>query len=843
MNNLLMAGGMVTVSDPLSTSTGDVLLTLLSDGNLVLQRPVPGTVLWQTSTSGQPGTHAIMQADGNFVLYDADGTALWATGTWNNPGAWIILQDDGRLVVYSPSGQPLWASSLPSIMVAGQQLNPGDAIYSSAGRVALELGLDGNLVLSRADTSTTLWQSDTAGQPGVHAIMQTDGNFVLYDADGTALWATGTWNNPGAWIVLQDDGNLVVYTSAHASLWASDTVQTWPPMSAIESVSLVSEQSSEDIFLIVGDTKFLIESAEEFAALGFDSSKVRTVADGLLDGFKSLPLHAVPETKASDVWFDFGNSWNLYWGTMLGNSKSSAAIARKDVLVAGWFSDYAQPPNLPFPNNYPLVNYVPMGQPGGGVEDIHYDIMLDAQFIARMYGPGGLSNALTDAVWPGNPNPGNPPGPVAFPFATDPPLEPGGAAVVTFNSWILPSNGNADPGGGRNDVHGELNCWHVYDVHSKSFSENWRGRGPAPAGWIVEDWEMYPEFGGDIADADTWFPFDPLDPESLGHRITGGDYVLLRGTIWQENNHGLDQIGFEKPPTVGQDGVTEMHPPDWVCRVGPPNPNARKTILWTAWASEDVTGPPISVLQRTVLPDFEPSSPTGKLRVRSVEQLIDPRFTKPGTIATLTEQVWIDHIDVDLVIQPDGTDQARFKAAWLVGWSETDENDRVWVNDELPAGAVEFADNETWDWEGDNVFYGSLAHRSALKAGMHQHGFTGAARPLVCGEDDVLFAMVFLDPDNPPDEIMLQWQTTEWLSPAYWGANLLAGEEHGTSPRRYMGPLPASGEWIRLSVPAREAGVGINTPIHGMSFTLSGGRATWDYAGAAADMTVSPSER
>jgi hypothetical protein len=45
-----------------------------------------------------------------------------------------------------------------------------------------------------------------------------------------------------------------------------------------------------------------------------------------------------------------------------------------------------------------------------------------------------------------------------------------------------------------------------------------------------------------------------------------------------------------------------------------------------------------------------------------------------------------------------------------------------------------------------------------------------------------------------------------------------------------MGTLPATGQWVRLSVPAAQVGLEGRT-LNGMAYTLYGGRATWDYAG------------
>jgi hypothetical protein len=61
------------------------------------------------------------------------------------------------------------------------------------------------------------WQYDNGG--GNYALMQGDGNFVLYYGY-SAIWATNTHDNPDAYLKMQDDGNLVVYSDTHSALWA-----------------------------------------------------------------------------------------------------------------------------------------------------------------------------------------------------------------------------------------------------------------------------------------------------------------------------------------------------------------------------------------------------------------------------------------------------------------------------------------------------------------------------------------------------------------------------------------------------------------------------------------------
>jgi hypothetical protein len=632
---------------------------------------------------------------------------------------------------------------MASYLLPGQRLNVNDQLVPATGRVVLIQQPDGNLVLYRSDNSLALWASNTVGYPVTVAVMQEDGNFVCYAADGKAYWATGTDGHRGAFVIVQDDGNLVVYDADHRPLWASNTVQTWPVMSGIENVSLVKEQSNPAVYLIVGNTKFWVTDPAEFGALGFDWSKVRVVADGSLGGFTEDRLHPAPAVKPSDVFFDCGDTRDAppFFGTFAGNCKPSAAIVHKDVLVAGWLRNPDGTGELPY------VNYDSNKQ---GIEDIHYNLFLDAVFLDRMYGLNGLSTALANAIWPGNP-----PAPIPLPFATEAAPTPLAVRGASFNSWILPRN--------INDLHGELNSWHVNDTKLGSlFTDHFKGRGQQPAFWV----NPLPR------DGDAWFPFNPLDPEATGEPLKVGDYVMLRGTIWQENNHAIDTSEWSLAPTINHDGYSEMHPPDWVARVRPPNPNARLTVGRIAKASPAISGPQISVNVQVPL-DFSPSSPERKLQLRSFKRLVDTRCTNFATVISVTEQPSVDHLDIQVVIQPNGTDQARFKACWQLGWSEVDQLDQVWVDDETPAGATLAGDNEGWDWRGDNVFTGKLSHQSVLRQGMHQHYFYGAATPLAVNYQDSLFAMVFLDPDNPPDEVMLQWHSpADWVR-AYWGANLL----------------------------------------------------------------------
>jgi hypothetical protein len=169
----------------------------------------------------------------------------------------------------------------------------------------------------------------------------------------------------------------------------------------------------------------------------------------------------------------------------------------------------------------------------------------------------------------------------------------------------------------------------------------------------------------------------------------------------------------------------------------------------------------------------------------------------------------------------------------LLTIADNDSNDVAWIDDAVPAGA---APGGSWNWvsAAPTPYSGGLAHQSTLAGGMHQHFFTNAASPLQVQTGDTVYAYVYLDPAALPSEVMLQWNVGgNWIHRAYWGANLINWGTNGTDSRRYMGPLPPTGQWVRLEVPASLVGLE-GKAVSGMAFTLFGGRATWDTAGRAA---------
>lgn len=171
-------------------------------------------------------------------------------------------------------------------------------------------------------------------------------------------------------------------------------------------------------------------------------------------------------------------------------------------------------------------------------------------------------------------------------------------------------------------------------------------------------------------------------------------------------------------------------------------------------------------------------------------------------------------------------------------------DDVVWVEDALPTGAIPNGSFEGWNWTCSNPLplSGTLAHASDLISGVHQHFFSNATQTLTVNTGDTLVAHVYLDPVNPPTQVMLQWNDGTWEHRAYWGASQIPWGVEGTVSRRNMGALPPAGQWVRLEVPASLVGLEGRT-LNGMAFTLFNGKATWDHGGkfAASGSPTQPS--
>ncbi len=162
--------------------------------------------------------------------------------------------------------------------------------------------------------------------------------------------------------------------------------------------------------------------------------------------------------------------------------------------------------------------------------------------------------------------------------------------------------------------------------------------------------------------------------------------------------------------------------------------------------------------------------------------------------------------------------------------------DLVWIDDNLPTGVTALVDgnlNVGWDFVGKPDHPVQRGSKSLLmKAnGLRQMVLQNANPGLKVGAGDKLFAWVYLDPKNPPKEIMLQWRTSNWLHRAYWGENKIDWGRDSSPERFKAGPLPELGKWVRLEVEIAKVGIAAGTVINGWACTQFDGTVYWDACG------------
>ena len=116
----------------------------------------------------------------------------------------------------------LFSDSTGNFQVLTSRNNAYEAVMQS----------DGNFVLYRQSDGAALWDANSncqydcigAGSAPWRWVLQGDGNIVRY-SNGVATWSSGTYSSDHRpfRLVMQNDGNLVLYNNADSAVWNSGT--------------------------------------------------------------------------------------------------------------------------------------------------------------------------------------------------------------------------------------------------------------------------------------------------------------------------------------------------------------------------------------------------------------------------------------------------------------------------------------------------------------------------------------------------------------------------------------------------------------------------------------------
>ncbi len=176
------------------------------------------------------------------------------------------------------------------------------------------------------------------------------------------------------------------------------------------------------------------------------------------------------------------------------------------------------------------------------------------------------------------------------------------------------------------------------------------------------------------------------------------------------------------------------------------------------------------------------------------------------------------------------TDPAEHKAQAAPVPVET-----VWLEDEFPPGAKVQSLGHPLKLrsaaQGAQVLSGKLAIKRSGQ-GTIQDSFEAGAAPIIIPQKAELFVHVFLDPADVAKSVMIQFHKGGWKHRAVWGDyKAIEWGKEGTTERVLAGPLPQTGKWVRLSIPAEKIGLHAGDQCEGFAITQSGGLVYWDKMG------------
>jgi hypothetical protein len=160
------------------------------------------------------------------------------------------------------------------------------------------------------------------------------------------------------------------------------------------------------------------------------------------------------------------------------------------------------------------------------------------------------------------------------------------------------------------------------------------------------------------------------------------------------------------------------------------------------------------------------------------------------------------------------------------------EIEEVWFDDGFPQGAQVGSVGHPLTYVDAPVASGTKSLKRG-GPGMAQDYYNAGASPLVVPTEPRFFVHVYLDPADPPEEVMVQFHSDGWKHRAVWGEDLIEFGAKGTTERHVAGPLPAAGQWVKLEVPGAGIGLAAGTAIAGYAFTVHGGTAYFDKMGVS----------
>lgn len=205
---------------------------LQEDGNFVIYDTRLKNPSWQSNTSD--AVKLVMNSTGVLALLNSEDNVVWESSGTTQANAFLTLRDNGDMVLQNPDLTVYWRTDTKAdgILEPETRLTPlmnekvcsPESCIPSGGSTPSYFALhsSGTLALRSNNGKTTYWaQGNQSGSD--YVIMQGgDGNLVLRKGDNgqTVVWHAGIDNNPYAFLVVGSD-TLTIYTKDAVPLWST----------------------------------------------------------------------------------------------------------------------------------------------------------------------------------------------------------------------------------------------------------------------------------------------------------------------------------------------------------------------------------------------------------------------------------------------------------------------------------------------------------------------------------------------------------------------------------------------------------------------------------------------
>jgi hypothetical protein len=292
----LAAGETLTVNQALTSNNNLYRAIMQNDGNFVVYKG--SAPVWASNSVRGAGNYfAAMQGDGNFVLYlgtpQAPGAAYWASNTAQGAGAYqLSLGDDGSLALYR--GTAVW-NSRPGAVAAAPAAPP--APQPAAPSVQPAFPITG----ARDDcfpgsggcmhTNATLTRNPD-GSGHINAVTRTSEMTMLRGFKGSVAIAILDENHQALWV--SETQNYGVDGTAFGTHDRTDNwVDTVPAalLPHMRQYAIIQKWNPNNVFTSIKNWLSGIKTvADELAGIATD---VKTIVSAV------SPAPAVPATAAS----------------------------------------------------------------------------------------------------------------------------------------------------------------------------------------------------------------------------------------------------------------------------------------------------------------------------------------------------------------------------------------------------------------------------------------------------------------------------------------------------------------------------------------------------------------